>query len=623
MKKKLLFSIILFACLKISAEESYKLNVHFKIPLNEKIQVGTKMDYQVYLVNNSGQETIIYDPKHKDVENRTYGLFKSDYKLYFNNDSIDHLYWFVEGAHRNFRRNAEVKVKNGDSILIDTGQLQPMRIGEYKFVFMHRQVKEKFSEHVLKTIGKDIDKVASFDLASDSIRFTTSLDIKKDEKKYTYEELNKIVTDPTSVEWAVKSNSNLFNLKKLILKLDKDNKQSYELIPYLKNVQWIDIELVNGDSIPKELAALENLIYLNIKVVKKDENKNMPFIPVPNIDMVGNFKKLEYLNLSSTFSEEHLKWIENLSYLRYLYMRNGPRRYDVSLNKLTQLEDLYLTGCKEAELPVGIFNLPKLKKLTLGLFENPLPEKLFTQLPALEELIFTVHKSAGQLDLTGCNPKILNLDLRQSNVYPKGLKDMTNLENLLIDGNFGNQPFPDLSQSKINRLEIISKDMTIMPENIGNIKTLNWLIFRTPKLASIDPIGNCTGLKKFFIYQSSLGDNISENLLKCNQIDVLSIRNSGITRFGAIAKMNWLRVLYLEENKITKIPDEIAGFTNLESIWLQDNQLIDFYDAMLQLPKIETISLRKNPLAPSVINRYKADIEANPKLKKLLLIDLK
>lgn len=623
MRKLSLFFIVLFICFNVSANKPYRLAIHFNTPLNEKIQVGTKLDYQVYLINNSGREEIVYNPNHRDVENRTYGLFRSDSRLYFNNDSIDALYWFVEGAHRKFRRDAEKKIKDGDSILIDKGYLQPMRIGEYKFVFMHKQVKELFREHVLQTIGKDIDKVASFNISSDTIRFSTSLDIKKDGATYSYNDLKGMTTNKTSVEWAVEKGDNLFHLKKLEINTAKDNKQTYELIPYLKNVRWVELELVNGDSIPKEIAALEDLVYLNITVVKKKGNNNAPFVPVPNIDIIGNLHKLEYLKLTSTFSEEYPKWIENLSALQYLYLYNGPRRYDVSLNKLSKLKELLLTGSAQSELPLGIFDMPNLKKLELGWFENPLPEKLFANTPALEELIFTVHKSAGQLDLTGCNPKILSLQLRQSNVYPKGMEDMTNLESLILEGNFGDQPLPDLSKSKINRLEIISKDLTAIPENTGKIKTLDWLIFKTPKLASIDGIGNSTELKRLYIYRSALGDNISEDLLKCVKMENIVIKESGITCFGTVAKMNWLRRIDFEDNKITDVPREIADFINLENLWLLKNQVTDFPIAILLLPKIETINLKNNPLSPAVKNHYKLEIENNPKLKKLLLIDPK
>ena len=623
MKKSLLFIVVFFMCFKISANSSYKLNVHFDTPINEKIQAGTKMDYKVYLVNNSGQQQIVYNPEYRGgEENRNHFVYRSDYRLYFNNDSIGKLYWLVEGARRKLNRKAEVKLENGDSILVNRGQLQPMYVGDYKFVFKHNQVKMNFSESALKDIGKDIDKMASFRIDSDTVRFTIKLDVKKDETFRTFSELKESTEDPISIYGAVSSGRDLFNVNKIDVNTTKDNKYTLKLIPYLKNVQWMKLTLTSGDSIPNELSALKDLVFLNITVVKKENEKDIPSVPIPNFDIVSNLEKLECLVLNNTFIKSYPKWIENLSSLRCFYSHNGLCKYEASFNKLSQSEDLAISGSSVAEFPAGVFNLPNLKKLKLGWLANPLPDKLFAQLPALEELIFTFHNSKGQLDLTGCNPKILDIDLRQSDVYPKGMEGMTNLENLILNGNCVDQSFPDLSKSKITRLEIINDEMAVMPKNIGNIKTLDWLIFKTPKLTSIEAIGACSQLKKLFINSSSLGDNISENLLKCTQIEVLSLCNSKMTRLGPIAKMNWLRVIYLEDNKIIEIAPEITNFTNLEKIWLQGNQLTHFPEAMLQLPKIETISLRKNPLPSVVKNRYKMDIEMYPMLKKLLLIDL-
>jgi Leucine-rich repeat (LRR) protein len=597
------------------ANDPFELKVHFDNLKNE-VQLGTKLEYRAYVLNNSNETVIMYDPMTKYVENRTWGLYRSDYTLYCDNDSIENLYWMVEGAGK-FKRMAEVFVKPGDSLLVYKAFIQPKRVGEYQFVFKHRQIKEKYSEVVRETLGNDFNNIASFDLNSKPILFKSTLEVKEDSTYYSYEDLKKRSSD--APYWIIDKEFNPNIISKLDIKLSKETDQSLSIIPYLKNVRWIDLELKGGQDIPKEIAKLDQLVYLKINVIREKNDTT----PTPNLNILKNFQKLEYLGIINTYYNEDPQWIENFTNLCFFYSQNGLKKYPL-FQKLTNLQTISISGKDGQSLLPGSFDLKNLKTISLTSFATKLPDALFSKADSLTDLTISDYQSTEKIDLSNCKAKkiVISVGKTQSG-YPNGMETLTDLESLTFSGDFGNTGFPDLSKSKITRLELNNKDMISLPEEIGKIKTLNWLNLTTTNLSSIDAVGACAELVRLYIYRSSLSDAISENLLNCKKMERIAIKKSGLTKFGTIAQMTFLKGIDLEENKITEIPKEIFMFKNLENLWLIKNQITSFSPEIILLPKIEQINLKENPINERQKNQYTKNISTDSKLKKLLLIDTK
>jgi protein phosphatase 1 regulatory subunit 7 len=74
-----------------------------------------------------------------------------------------------------------------------------------------------------------------------------------------------------------------------------------------------------------------------------------------------------------------------------------------------------------------------------------------------------------------------------------------------------------------------------------------------------------------------------------------------------------LTVMDVGANRITAIPEDIQGLTELEDLWLNDNQVEAFSETnhLLPLKKLRTLYLERNPLAK--------DFEYRKRLEALLL----
>jgi Leucine-rich repeat (LRR) protein len=174
--------------------------------------------------------------------------------------------------------------------------------------------------------------------------------------------------------------------------------------------------------------------------------------------------------------------------------------------------------------------------------------------------------------------------------------------------------------NRIDSLGLDSLNITILPDQIGNLTALLYLKLSYNKLSSIpSTIQNCSKLQFIYLYNNeltSLPDEIGNlpellNLfLDHNQltelpagiknlakIEKLKLSYNALTALPPeIGDLTTLRGLYCEENSIETIPAEIGNLTNMDILWLHRNNLSSIPKELAQCSDLLILNLANNKL---------------------------
>jgi Leucine-rich repeat (LRR) protein len=92
-------------------------------------------------------------------------------------------------------------------------------------------------------------------------------------------------------------------------------------------------------------------------------------------------------------------------------------------------------------------------------------------------------------------------------------------------------------------------------------------------------------------------DNLDEALKKPEQVNVLIIRNQGLTSLSdEIGKLTNLRTLNLANNHLTELPEAIGDLANLEELSFENNQLKQLPSSLKKLKKLRRVNGSNNLL---------------------------
>lgn len=193
----------------------------------------------------------------------------------------------------------------------------------------------------------------------------------------------------------------------------------------------------------------------------------------------------------------------------------------------------------------------------------------------------------------------LNLELNELRKVPESIGDLNMLQTLALGYNrleslpesIGNLTSLQILDLRVNKLKYL-------PESIGNMKLLRILILAENKIKRLpDSIGNLKSLKSLY-----LGTNKIETLSNSMKKDAIEIKYGYLTKSGyietlpeSIEKLQSLRLLDLENNRMKFFPESILKLTSLQELYLSHNSLSSLPETLWQLRNLEIIKLDSNP----------------------------
>ena len=212
--------------------------------------------------------------------------------------------------------------------------------------------------------------------------------------------------------------------------------------------------------------------------------------------------------------------------------------------------------------------------------------------------------------LVGCGEKEQPTNTNQGNNTPEKL-----IANPIVEKAIRKslkKPKGELTKAdmeKVTRLGIENKNLTDVPEGLGNLSQLTYLSLALNQLTNVEGLEKLKKLETLSLVQNKLTD--VKGLVKLTQLKELHLSNNQLADVTGVEKLTQLKKLYLGDNQLTDVKG-LENLTQLEELALNGNQLVDV-KGLEKFTKLKVLDLNGNQLV---------DVKGLEKFTKLKVLDL-
>jgi len=351
--------------------------------------------------------------------------------------------------------------------------------------------------------------------------------------------------------------------------LDLSNQGLTELPPEigkLTNLEVLAIDNNSLTSLPSEFGNLINLQRLRLgrnklsklpdtfnklKNLKSLELSSNQFVSIPY--EILELPNITQLYLSANRLESLPSEIRNLSKLKIFFI-NANRLSGVprEIKELRNLTALYLNSNQITRLPPEIQSLTNLFTLNLKGNPLPIPFDIVGRTDEPDKIITYYFKHLSEQHETIDSPVSLSFSVG------------TELHQIIVQA----------AQTKLRFLDLSHKDITSLPETIGELVELTELDLSFNKLLNLP--------------------KEVRNLINLRRLDLRY--NQFLTFPEEIKDLKNLRSIHLGANQLTTIPSFVENFENLESLKIWYNHILIFPIEVCKLTNLIELNLAYNQL---------------------------
>ncbi|MFX0091261.1 MAG: COR domain-containing protein [Candidatus Hodarchaeota archaeon] len=172
----------------------------------------------------------------------------------------------------------------------------------------------------------------------------------------------------------------------------------------------------------------------------------------------------------------------------------------------------------------------------------------------------------------------------------------------------------------ISRELVSNTDVKTIPDSIGKLKKLKWLILSNTALTTLpdavsqltnlkylnlsrsklttlpDSVGQLTNLRKLYLAGTKL-TTLPDSVGQLTNLEELSLAETRLkTLPDSLGQLTQLRVLFLSRTELTTLPDFLGQLTNLTRLYLSEMELTTLPDSLKQLIQLERLDLERTEL---------------------------
>jgi leucine-rich repeat protein SHOC2 len=159
-----------------------------------------------------------------------------------------------------------------------------------------------------------------------------------------------------------------------------------------------------------------------------------------------------------------------------------------------------------------------------------------------------------------------------------------------------------IEKARIDRssnLELNNKQLTILPESIGDLPNLKCLNLRDNQLTILPKnIGNLVKLIELDLSENKI-DNLPSSINNLFNLEHLNLRANNKLKIlpKEIINITSLKKLNLSYTGLTDLTDEIGNFINLTELCINNNQISILPTSINKLVNLTSLNLANNPLS--------------------------
>jgi len=364
---------------------------------------------------------------------------------------------------------------------------------------------------------------------------------------------------------------------------------------------------------------IKKLTWLTSLTVKCTEINKLP-------DWIGELVNLKKLDISSNSKIKKLpSTIINLKNLKILILDDtGIKKLPSFIGKMHSLEYLGINSFKMIDIPKGVLELHKLKRIEVGNIEN------INHIPALKMKCLELNTKEALNRIKRCknkNTKKLDLSFLYLEKLPVELLELNWIEELDIScNNLKKLPEWIGNFKKLKVFNLNSNKLSSLPDSIGEMKRLKEIILSYNRLKTLpESFGNLSLLEEFYLLETDNRPDSKESSyfkklpVSFGSLTSLKIFEIWYTKlrmlpksFGSLKSLikltiqtdailpdnfypdtmkNLKSITEININGFNKVPDFIAELKNLTSLDISHNKLVKLPDFIGKLTKLKTLNL--------------------------------
>ena len=150
---------------------------------------------------------------------------------------------------------------------------------------------------------------------------------------------------------------------------------------------------------------------------------------------------------------------------------------------------------------------------------------------------------------------------------------------------------------RATRLDLSFKQLTNLPESIGNLSNLTVLYLSDNQLANLpESIGNLSNLTVLNLIENKI-TKLPESIGNLSNLSRLWLSNNQLTSLPTnITKLTNLNFLRLSSNRLIDLPKNIGDLSNLKELFLDENQITKLPLSLVNILNLYYLNLSNNPI---------------------------
>ncbi|EQB62124.1 small gtp-binding protein [Vairimorpha apis BRL 01] len=335
------------------------------------------------------------------------------------------------------------------------------------------------------------------------------------------------------------------------------------------------------------------------------------------------FKKWNFINGSSInsdngFISDNTLYISNYTqFKKFIQNISTEHRY----KSIPSFIDLSYSNLTYIPTELTLFeNLVCLNLCNNSLHDfSELPKKHFFNLVNLETLTLGRNLISEFPNLLGKFTKLKRLDFSYNQIVeiPSSIKELTSIEIINLKNNrIKILPSCINKLTTLTSLDLSYNKLIEFPDNCFNLNNLSILDLQKNSITNITSICNIKNLKVLCLYNNRISkipneisklENLDELLLskndisilpralnKCKNLKKLYLSCNSITNFESICESKTLELLYLFNNRITNIPNNVDKLENLITLDLSENKIYNVPENLANCKNLNKLNLSSN-----------------------------